>query len=313
MFDPANYGNVSSLSDTQKIAHYQSVLTPKTDDHDYLLRLPDPRAFSQFLQQTRNYLERFPLALVGEIGLDKQFRIPEAWLPGEQQEKDDGLTPGGREGRKLSPYRVAMFHQKSVLLAQLHLAGELGRACSVHGVQAHGVLFETLRETWKGHERKVMSKREKKRGMTSQARNGHAEPEDQASREGKEDDQGKPSARSYPPRICLHSFSGPAEQAKLYSDPAIPVDVYFSFSAVINFSNEEGEAAERGNKKSEAAIKAVPDDRILIESDLHIAGNRMDDYLEDIVRKICDIKAWEINDGVQRLGDNWKRFVFGKA
>lgn len=306
MFDPSAYDNVSTLSSDQKISHYQSVLTPRSEDRDFLVRLPDPKPFSQFLQQTKEYLERFPLALIGEVGLDKSFRIPESWLPGEPQDRDESLTPGGREGRKLSPYRVSMDHQKKVLLAQLRLAGELGRACSVHGVQAHGVVYETLSETWKGHEKKVMSKREKKREANAQAQNPDTKHGDEV------DQDTTATGKPYPPRVCLHSFSGPAEQVKLYSNPAIPADIYFSYSAVINFSSEDGDAAARGNKKSEDAIKATPDDKILIESDLHIAGDRMDGYLEDIVRKICQVKGWEIEKGVKQLADNWRFFVFGR-
>ena len=56
----------------------------------------------------------------------------------------------------------------------------------------------------------------------------------------------------------------------------------------------------------------MPDDKILIESDLHTAGERMDNLLEEIVRKICDLKGWELDEGVRKLRDNWKRFVFGQ-
>lgn len=296
MFDENAYDNVTSLSNDQKIAHYRSVLTPQSDDKDFLSSLPDPRPFSQFIEQTRSYLQRFPLALIGEVGLDKGFRIPEDWLPGEKKDRDDSLTPGGREGRKLSPYRVSMDHQRSVLLAQLRLAGEMGRACSVHGVQAHGVVFATLAETWKGHEKKVLSKKEQKREAIAQKNN--AAPED--SQDEPEEVGGKP----YPPRICLHSYSGSPEYIKQYTNPAIPADIFFSFSSVINFSTPAA-------AKSEEAIKAVPDERLLIESDLHMAGDRMDGYLEEIVRKICDIKGWSLEEGVNKLGENWKRFVFG--
>jgi len=33
--------------------------------------------------------------------------------------------------------------------------------------------------------------------------------------------------------------------------------------------------------------------------------------MEDIVRRICEIKGWLLEDGVRRLGGNWRRFVFG--
>jgi hypothetical protein len=38
----------------------------------------------------------------------------------------------------------------------------------------------------------------------------------------------------------------------------------------------------------------------------------MDKYLEAIVRRICNIKGWSLEDGVRQLGKNWKGFVFGR-
>ncbi|GIZ36776.1 hypothetical protein CKM354_000024300 [Cercospora kikuchii] len=298
MFDEAEYDNVSSLSSQQKIAHYQSVLTPKSEDPEFLQSLPDPRPFGEFLAQMREYLRQYPLALVGEVGLDRAFRIPESWLPSQKDDRNESLTPGGREGRKLSPYRVSMEHQKKVLLAQLALAGKLSRAVSCHGVQAHGVVYETLAQTWKGHERKVLSKREQKRSEA--AKKANAEPEED------EEPEKESGPKPYPPRICLHSFSGPADTVKQYIAPSVPCDIFFSFSTTINAWSEDGQG------KVEAAVKAVPDDRILIESDLHTAGERMDQYLEEGVRTICQVKGWELEDGVRTLARNWKRFALGR-
>lgn len=295
MFDEKTFPDTTALTPEQKIEHYQSALTPSPTDRDFLLALPDPRPLSVFLAETRAYLEKYPLALIGEVGLDKQFRIPEAWLPGQKTERDEATTPGGREGRSLSPYRVSMSHQKKVLLAQLHLAGELGRATSVHGVQAHGVVFNTLQETWKGHERNVPSKRERRKQEATNPTS--VEANDQTGEEAR-----RPTP--YPPRICLHSYSGPPETMKQYLDPRIPATIFFSFSSVINFSHA-------GTAKTESAVIAVPDDRILIESDLDSAGERMDGYLEEIVRKLCEIKGWALEDGVKQLAANWKSFVFG--
>jgi Tat protein secretion system quality control protein TatD with DNase activity len=297
MFDENAYDGAVSLTQDQKAAHYQSVLAPKSEDRDFLLSLPDPRPFGEFIAQMKGHLQDFPLALVGEVGLDKSFCIPEDWLPQHLDERNTGLTPGGREGRRLSPYRVSMDHQRKVLLAQLKLAGEMQRAVSMHGVQAHGVVHDTLAETWKGHERKFLSRKEQKR--VEAAKKANAEPEDA------EDESDFAGPKPYPPRVCLHSFSGPAETVKLYTAPIVPCEIFFSFSTSINSWVEDGKG------KVEAAVRAVPDDRLLMESDLHTAGDRMDQYLEEIVRKLCEVKGWDLETGTKQLAANWLRFVSG--
>lgn len=281
----------TTLDEDAKVAHYKRVLSPSPEDRAFMLALPDPRPFSDFLVQTHGFLERYPLALVGEIGLDKSFRIPQAWVPDEHESRDDSITPGGREGRGLSPHVVSMDHQKKILTAQLNLAGEMRRAVSVHGVQAHGILFETIRATWKGYEKKTISKRERKRrGVTAE----------EAAEDGEEDSSPKP----YPPRICLHSYSGHPASLSQYFDSSVPADIFVSFSTAINYS-------DRAASTTTQSIQAVPDDRILVESDLHIAGERMDKHLEDIVRVICNSKGWELEEGVTKLRSNWERFAFG--
>ena len=297
MFDEAEYEGSTTLSIDQKVAHYQDVLNPTSNDVEFLRSLPGPQPFGHFIGQTRGYLERYPLALVGEVGLDRSFRIPEAWLPEQADRRDDALTPGGREGRKLSPYRVSIEHQKKVLAAQLRLAGEMGRAVSVHGVQAHGVVYETLASTWKGYESRVPSKKERKRKDADSATN----QETQSDSTGPAFSTSKP----YPPRICLHSFSGPAETVKQYIAATVPCEVFFSFSTTINAWSDFSDG------KVEAAVKAVPSNRLLVESDLHTAGENMDRYLEDAIRKICSVRQWTLEEGVTKLGQNWKRFVFG--
>lgn len=302
MFNEDEYEGATTLTPKQKIRHYQDVLTPKSDDKDFLLSLPDPRPFGEFMAQMKGYLQEFPLALVGEVGLDKSFRIPEDWLPQHLEERNHALTPGGREGRRLSPYRVSMEHQRKVLIAQIRLAGEMQRATSVHGVQAHGVVHNTLAETWKGHERKPMSKKEKKKADA--IKKAHAEPEDAEP----EIDHAPGGPKPYAPRVCLHSYSGPADTVKLYTASTVPCEVFFSFSTSINSWVEDGKEG-----KVEAAVKAVPDDRVLVESDLHTAGDRMDQYLEEIVRKICTVKGWDLEAGTRQLAANWRHFISGSG
>ena len=298
VMDDSKHTSQHSISREQKIAHYRQNLAPEPEDSDFLVQLPDPLPLSTLLHQTREHLETYPYALVGEIGLDKAFRLPEAWLPVQEDARDESLTPGGREGRRLSPYRVLMDHQIVVLSAQLSLAGEMDRAVSVHGVQAHGILFETIRKTWKGHEKEVLSRNEsKRRRSVSNAHELDTEflpPERQV------------KTAKYPPRICLHSYSGPVDFVREYLHPSVPAEVYFSFSVVINFSTA-------ATSKSEEVVKAVPGDKILVESDMHTAGPDMDAKLEDMTRRICTLKGWSLSDGMKQLRQNWKIFVFGNG
>jgi Tat protein secretion system quality control protein TatD with DNase activity len=172
---------------------------------------------------------------------------------------------------------------------------------SVHSVQAHGLVFETLQELWKGHEKEVLSKRErKKRGQDHPSVEEDTLSTAQASQ--------KPLP--YPPRICLHSYSGNASNFKQYLNPAIPAQIFASFSTAINL----GDAMEDETPASfEEMIKTVPDHMLLVESDLHTAGEEMDKRIEDIVRRICSVKGWSLEEGVRQLGKNWRSFAFGTA
>ncbi|KAL8941577.1 MAG: hypothetical protein Q9216_002167 [Gyalolechia sp. 2 TL-2023] len=290
----------SSLENLGVIHHYKSVLSPSPSD-EFISSLPQPKPLSELLHQLRGNLANFPYALVGEVGIDRSFRLPMQWTLSDKAERNDGLTPGGREGRRLSPYRVQIDHQRKILKAQLHLAGDLGRPVSVHGVAAHGILFETLKETWQGHEMAVISKRERKR--RSSAAIAHARQAVTPLVTEKEENKASRS-KPYPPRVCLHSYSGPPDALRRYLEPSIPATVYFSFSQLVNFSNRSRKAIE--------VVKAIPDDRILVESDLHTAGDEMDKLLEDIVRLVCRIKGWSLIEGVKLLAQNFRKFVFGE-
>lgn len=169
-----------------------------------------------------------------------------------------------------------------VLQRQLRLAGEMRRAVSVHGVQAHGALHDAIAELW-----------------------SDSKPKSKAKGKTKSPDEVR-TPQPFPPRICLHSFSGPPETVKQYLRKDTPADIFFSFSTAVNFLPSP-------SGKVEDAIRAVPDDRILVESDLHIAGERMDDMLEDIVRKVCRLKTWGLEEGTRKLRDNYIRFILGRG
>lgn len=282
-----------------KESHYKKVLTPSPDEQ-FISALPAPKPLSQLISETRARLQNHPAALVGEVGLDKAFRLPQAWTETEIEGRDASMTPGSREGRSLTPHRVQMDHQKAVLKAQLQLAGELRRPVSVHSVQAHGAVFDVFKSLWSGHERKTPSRRERQRRHSAADAHAQSDAEDQQHTPTPKDEPPLP----FPPRICMHSYSGPVEQLRQFLNPANPSDVYFSFSTVINFA---GPSSQRVRE----VIKALPEDRILIESDLHTAGPQMDDLLEEVARQVCELRGWSLEDGVRRLAENWTRFVFG--
>ncbi|KAB5540406.1 TatD family [Coniochaeta sp. 2T2.1] len=301
--EKATYPPDSTDPKAAKIAHYKSVLVPAPDE-EFISSLPDLIPLSTYLPQVRSRLKAYPLSLVGEVGLDKGFRLPVPWTEEEHSARDASLTPGGREGRWLSPHRVSLPHQTNILQAQLRLAGELGRACSVHGVQAHGALFDALSSMWKGHEKEVVP-RSKQKMVAKGAEDWGDDSEDEEGGQRTEEGRLVVEAKLFPPRICLHSFSGPVQVAKQYLHAGIPAKIFFSFSTAINLSTEGGEA------KFPEVVRAVPDDRLLVESDLHVAGHKMDGMLEDMYRRVCEIKGWELRDGVERIGRNYEEFVFG--
>lgn len=284
--------------------HYRSVLVPVPDDDDFLAALPTPISLRDYLRSTEERLKEFQYALVGEVGIDRSFRVPyESFRVPDDPEsqlrdtsaktgahEEGEYTAGSREGRPLSPHRVSLHHQKMILKAQFQLAARLKRSVSVHSVQAHGVVFEVLQELWQGHQK--LSKRAQKK-----QRRDEKHPQDTF----QDEDPDIP----YPPRVCMHSYSGPVDALKQYLAPTVPADIYFSFSSLINFGSQSP-------SKTVDVIKAIPNDRILIESDLHCAGDTMDSLLEKILIRVCEVKGWGLEEGAKQLRRNWEQFIFGE-
>jgi len=296
-------------SDTFKAAHYKAVLVPEPTD-EFVDSLPAPRRLSEYINEMRHRLRANPAAMVGEIGIDKAFRLPEAFAstpapPPALEASDLDITPGGREGRRLSPYRVRVQHQVAVMAAQLRIAAELQRPVSIHSVQAHGVVFDALQAMWKGHEKEIVGRR-KRRMAAAGAEEDYWPSDDSESKDG--DASPKPKTKPYPPRICLHSFSGPAEVGRQYVHPAIPVSVFFSFSTVVNV---DGPGAS--DDRLAEVLGAVPDNRILVESDWHQAGEEMDRVLAEMYMQVCRLKGWDIKEGGETIGRNFCDFVGGKS
>lgn len=245
--------------------------------------MPDLVPISTHIASIRENLVKHPTAMVGEVGLDRSFRLP------------DPNQPKSEDGKRhiLSKYRTETAHQSLILESQLRLAGEYGRACSVHGVQAHGYLFNEISKLWKGQEK--MSKTQARK-QASKARKEGPEPQELEFFKDMNNDDGP--TKSFPPRLCLHSYSGTADMLGSWLDYKVPADIFFSFSQVINGRYD----------RWEEVVKKVPDHRLLIESDYHDA-RLIDESLKKACVFVCKAKNWEPEAGRKILEQNWKRFV----
>ena len=112
--------------------HYTSILKP-CPPTDFIEHLPAPISWTQALLELRKRLESNPQAQLGEIGMDKSFRLPMH-------------LNGKRQG--LSVYKTSAEHQSRIFIDQVRLAVELSRAVSIHSVQCHGLVFQLLQSLW---------------------------------------------------------------------------------------------------------------------------------------------------------------------
>lgn len=105
-------------------AHYARLFGEAQDEETAALydSLPAPTPLSDALEQLRMHLEAFPHALVGEVGLDRSFRLPDPRVG----------------GRQLTRLQTPIDHQLAVLRPQVQLACVLGRSVSMHSVRAAG-------------------------------------------------------------------------------------------------------------------------------------------------------------------------------
>lgn len=185
-----------------KRRHYSSVFQPKKQISDeLLLALPVPIYFPKFIKKIERFLLENPNSGIGEIGIDKVFRVPQCGYIGskecqewinEPELKSNIFERNERTDR--SPFRTSMDHQVKILKQFLLLARKLNRHVSLHCVGNDGKLFNILNDVFKGD--------------------------------------------SYPSEwIDLHSYSGSTEQIKVYTK-TFP-HIKFSISKVLNMELHE--------------------------------------------------------------------------
>ncbi|KAF9041837.1 Metallo-dependent hydrolase [Hymenopellis radicata] len=114
---------ISLVPRISKEEHYRSLFPDgDADTLQQLLRsFPDPIPLDEVIAELRQNLEAFPNAMLGEVGLDRAFRVPYDYF----------ASP-----RQLTPFVVPLNHQLAILEAQIDLAVDLRRNVSMHSVKA---------------------------------------------------------------------------------------------------------------------------------------------------------------------------------
>ncbi|GEQ72111.1 hypothetical protein JCM33374_g5797 [Metschnikowia sp. JCM 33374] len=124
-----------------KSEHYNSVISNLNED--LLETLPDPIYIEDHIERIIQLIYKCQDLqhdyAIGEIGLDKLFRIPTNGFYGNQDHKS-GVT--------LTTARVSMDHQKAIFLRQLQLANDLVKPVSIHCVKAQGPFFDILHSSF---------------------------------------------------------------------------------------------------------------------------------------------------------------------
>ncbi|KAI8888393.1 Metallo-dependent hydrolase, partial [Backusella circina FSU 941] len=198
---------------------------------------------------------------------------PNALLGEVGLDKAARLLPGGIidwHGVKPTTVQCSIEHQTKMLEIQISLAKELNRGVSIHCVQAQGHLFNVLNI----HAKKIVSKRKQKILFNEQP----PQP---------------------PIRVCLHSYGGsPATIAQFLQLKGFTV--FISFSVAINARLTPSKLAD--------LIRAVPEDRLILESDLNTSKG-LDMAMVEMARIVAEVRSWSLEKVVKTTYENWLRFV----
>lgn len=133
---------IEAGADASKIKdrHYRHVLegTKQASEEEFqaLMKvLPVPFSLSDWERRMNMVLTAYPQANVGELGLDKSFRVPTC-----------GHLAVQDADSRLTSYRVSVAHQLCVVRMQLDLAQRHRRWVSVHNVNCAGKLVELVKD-----------------------------------------------------------------------------------------------------------------------------------------------------------------------
>ncbi|SPO32215.1 related to Cut9 interacting protein scn1 [Ustilago trichophora] len=131
---PSKNDHYHTLFGTTSSPRYKEELESIWDD------LPEPISLETVLAGIEENFNRFPQALLGEVGIDRAFRIPRKpwdYNPHSHTHSDSALP-------KLTKLKTPPQHQLTILQSQLSLALTHKRNVSLHTVQAAGLTTTLL-------------------------------------------------------------------------------------------------------------------------------------------------------------------------
>ena len=316
---PSDWPTVHQLMETVKVSPATAdtgLLVPCFGYHPWFAHQYQP----EHLDQLKRWLLRYPRAIVGECGWDRVATIPLAHLADDlglrhsassnDDDKDDNHhdnhhetatdATGGPTERRSSTVaapldsptpqppppqpqpqysRINSFDSHQTLVFQRHfdLAVELQRPMSIHVVQAHGYLLDYLRELAD----RFPSMRQWKR-----LSNG---------------EQVAMERSLVPPRIMLHSYSGPTDLLRqlLKLRGGIGARIYISLSTIIHRRLPE--------ERVHDLMRAIPDDRLLLESDVHDL-DLVPQAIHELAQWVSQVRGWSLEETHQKTWENACRF-----
>ncbi|KAJ2908062.1 Cut9-interacting protein scn1 [Coemansia aciculifera] len=104
---------------------------------------------------------------------------------------------------------------------------------------------------------------------------------------------------SLPPRIMLHSYSGsPDMLQQLFLKGELGTRIYASYSHIVNGRNLQ---------KTLQCIRATPQSRVLVESDLHDVSNTLP-ALDQAIAMVAEAYGWQLHETREKLTENARAF-----
>lgn len=327
--DPAMIEKVVSLTcsvshldwaDTLKYASKSKLILPAIGVHpwylaDILIKKDQTEEIENYLQwnwliELESHLSQHPNLIVGEIGLCKMAKFV----------RDFPKELGGKT--------TALQLQMLVFRKQMDLAAKWSRPVTVHCVNMHGTFMDVLKEILQ-------------HAKESYKRNDNATDEENSM-------QRQTHVRaSFPPSIAMHSFTGTAhhmqeillfeeeimnpdqapktkhnsgklkikkndnsfaeKQSKTSSSNSsrLPRLFYFGFSHAVNHIMC---TSDKANRKGMEAVRAVPCDRLLAESDVHATADVVLGTA-GAVAYIASARGEELSDVAEQTTMNGLRYL----